>query len=112
MRVVVLASLFVLAGCATAPVTFQLDVRGPAAAQATIRALGATTDSAPRTCATPCAVEFAPDMAYEVELRAPGYQRARVQVSYQALFQYQVATGDDPLVLRIPLLPAPRRPDS
>lgn len=99
------AALPWLAGCAQDPVRFRLDVVGPASASAVVRVLGAKSDAAPTRCSTPCPLVFEPETAYEIELHAPGHQRARVPVSFATLFLYQLVHGDEDLILRIPMLP-------
>ena len=111
MRVAVLAGVVLVAlGCATDPVTFSIDVAGPTAADAIVRKLGATTDTEPLACRTPCEVTFEYDTAYEVELREPGWQRARLPIDYVVIFQHQLVNGEENLRLRIPMLP--REPGS
>lgn len=93
-----------LAACAK-PVSVRIQPSGPPSAQLEYRRIdGAEGAAAARGCQTPCSVSFEPDSVYELELRAPGYQRARLALEYRPMLLYERRTDGPEPTLVIPML--------
>jgi hypothetical protein len=105
-RALVLLAAGALVACAK-PVSIRIQPSGPASAQLDYRRIDGAGGPAPaRECRTPCSVTFEPDSVYELELRAPGYQRALLAVEYQPMLLYGRRTDGSEPTLVIPMLEA------
>jgi hypothetical protein len=83
----------------------RIQPAGLAAAQLGYRRIdGDAGNAAARECSTPCSISFEPDSVYELELRAPGYHRARVAVEYRTMLLWERRSDGPEPTLVIPML--------
>jgi hypothetical protein len=96
------------AGCAK-PIPVRIEASGPTSARLEYRRIDEGAGAAQAsTCQTPCSLSFEPDSVYELELRAEGFQRARLAIEYRVMLLYERRTDGPEGVLVIPMLERPR----
>jgi hypothetical protein len=85
---------FVLAGCATGPLTVRVETPDASAAALEVRLLEGEAVAQPPECDTPCAIKVEPDTVHRLTLRAAGYYPARVDLNYDQILRSSTAARD------------------
>ena len=99
-------------GCAE-PIALHIRAEPPVPAVVRVRLTLGKEAAVPAECQAPCSIAIPPETKQQLNMQAPGYYPATMEVSYEEVKLLEKGgSGDDGVKLVVPLQPRPTRPDA